>query len=74
MEESIIVIINRVRHLASHLKSMTVDVEGKEISIAVLNGLYDLIDVLNRALDVLRNEDLFSIEFVKEVFFGKNSE
>ncbi len=58
---------NRIRQLASALKSMGVDIDDKEISMAVLNGLPERFNSLISALDALGNEDeAFSLDFFQE--------
>ena len=64
--EKVLTYINRVQHLASVLKSMKVDVDDKEVAMAILNGLPSSYDNLIVALDALGNEDkLFSVDLVK---------
>lgn len=64
--EKVLTYVNRVQHLASVLKSMDLDVNDKEMAMAVLNGLPARFDGLIVALDALGNEDrLFSLDFVK---------
>lgn len=49
--------INRVRHMASILESMYVQIDDKEMSMAVLNGLPQLHSTLIPALDAIGDED-----------------
>ena len=64
--EKVLTYVNRVQHLASVLKSMNVDIDDKEMAMAVLNGLPPRFDSLIVALDALGNEDkIFTLEFVK---------
>ena len=64
--EQIITYVNRVRLLASTLKSMGVEIDDKELAMAVLNGLPERFDSLICALDALGNEnETFTLEFVK---------
>ena len=64
--EKVLTFINRVQQLASTLKSMGIDVDDKEVAMAVLNGLPPQYENLIVALDALGNEDkLFTLEFVK---------
>ncbi len=57
---------NRIRQLASTLRSMGVEVDDKEMAMAVLNGLPERFNILISALDALGNEnETFSLEFVK---------
>ena len=64
--EKVLAYINRVKQLAARLKSMKVDIDDKEIAMAVLNGLPARFESLIVALDALGNEDeMFSLDFVK---------
>ncbi|CDF39893.1 unnamed protein product [Chondrus crispus] len=64
--EKVLVFINRVKQLAARLQSMSVEIDDKEIAMAVLNGLPPRFDNLIVALDALGNEDkVFGLEFVK---------
>ncbi len=64
--EQIITYVNRVRQLASTLKSIGVEIDDKELAMAVLNGLPERFDSLICALDALGNEnDTFTLEFMK---------
>ncbi|CDF32368.1 unnamed protein product [Chondrus crispus] len=64
--EKVLVFINRVKQLAARLQSMSVEIDDKEIAMAVLNGLPSRFDNLIVALDALGNEDkVFELEFVK---------
>ena len=64
--EKVLTYVNRVQQLASVLKSMDVDIDDKEMAMAVLNGLPPHYDSLIVALDALGNEDrLFTLDFVK---------
>jgi len=64
--EKVLTYLNRVTQLASTLKSMSVDVDDKEIAMAVLNGLPTKYEGLIVALDALGNDDTtFSFELVK---------
>eukprot|EP00171_Calliarthron_tuberculosum_P008641 IDg8641t1 len=55
---------NRIRQLASTLRSMSVDIDGNEMEIAPLNGLPDRFNSLISALDALGNEDkIFTFDF-----------
>ena len=65
-DEKVLVFINRVKQLAARLQSMSVEIDDKEIAMAVLNGLPSRFDNLIVALDALGNEDkVFGLEFVK---------
>ena len=65
-DEKVLAYINRVKQLAARLKSMNVDVDDKEMAIAVLNGLPARFENLTVALDALGTDDkMFSLEFVK---------
>ena len=58
--------INRVKKLATKLKSMKVDIDDKEIAMAVLNGLSARFESLIVALDALGNKDeMLSLDFLK---------
>ena len=64
--EKVLTYVNRVQHLASILKSMGVEIDEKEMGMAVLNGLPARYDSLIVALDALGNEDkIFTLDFVK---------
>ena len=64
--EKVLTFINRIQQLASTLKSMGIDVDEKEVAMAVLNGLPPQYENLIVALDALGNEDkLFTLEYVK---------
>ncbi len=52
-DEQIITYVNRVRQLASTLKSMGADIDDRELAMAVLNGLSERFDSLICALDAL---------------------
>ena len=65
-DEKVFAYINRVKQLAARLKSMNVDIDDKEMAIAVLNGLPARFESLIAALDAVGSEDkMFSLEFVK---------
>ena len=63
--EKMLTYINRVVHLSSILKSMSVQMDSEEISMAVLNGLPQKYDNIVTALDALGHESTFTLEFVK---------
>ncbi|CDF77556.1 Retrovirus-related Gag-Pol polyprotein [Chondrus crispus] len=64
--EKVLVFINRVKQIAARLQSMSVEIDDKEIAMAVLNGLPPRFDNLIVALDALGNEDkVFGLDFVK---------
>ena len=64
--EKVLVFINRVKKIAARLQSMSVEIDDKEIAMAVLNGLPPRFDNLIVALGALGNEDkVFGLEFVK---------
>ena len=52
-----LVYINRVRQMASHLESMDVKIDEKEMAIAVLNGLPSSFRTLIAALDAIGEDD-----------------
>ena len=63
--EKVLVFINRVKQLAATLQSMSVEIDDKEIAMAVLNGLPPRFHSLIVALDAPGNEDkVFGLEFV----------
>ena len=65
-DEKVLAYINRVKQLAARLKSMNVDIDDKEMAMAVLNGLPARFESLIVALDALGSEDkMFSLDFVK---------
>ncbi len=55
--EQIITYVNRIRQLASTLKSMGVEIDDKELAMAVLKGLPERFDSLICALDALENKN-----------------
>ena len=64
--EKMLTYLNRVKQLASTLKSMNVDIDDKEIAMAALNGLPSTYEGLIVALDALGNDDKsFTFELVK---------
>ena len=64
--EKVLVFINRGKQLAARLQSMSIEIDDKEIAMAVLNGLPPRFDNLIVALDALGNEDnVFGLKFVK---------
>ncbi|CDF40831.1 unnamed protein product, partial [Chondrus crispus] len=64
--EKVLAYINRVKQLAAILKSMSVNIDDKEMAMAVLNGLPARFEALIVALDALGNEEkIFSLDFVK---------
>ncbi len=65
-DDRILAYTNRIRQLASTLKSMGVEIDDKEMAMAVLNGLPERFNNLISALDALGNEnETFSLELVK---------
>ena len=65
-DEKVLAYINRVKQLAAILTPMNVEIDDKEIVMAVLNGLPARFEILIVALDALGSEDkMFSLEFVK---------
>lgn len=56
-DERILSYINRVRQMASVLESMGVEIEDKELAMAVLNGLPDRYQPIITALDAIDDED-----------------
>lgn len=68
MEEvkSVLVLINRVQHIYSTLKSIGFILEGNYIEIEDIKSFYGLFDCLVSALDTLPNEeDMFTADFFK---------
>ncbi len=64
--EKMLTYLNRVKQLASTLKSMNVDIDDKEIAMAALNGLPSNYESLIVALDALGNDDdTFTFDLVK---------
>ena len=64
--ENVVAHINRGKQMAGILKSMSVNIDEKEIAMAVLNGLPTRFEALIVALDALGNEEkIFSLDFVK---------
>ena len=55
--EQMLVYINRVRQMASHLESMDVKIDEKEMAMAVLNGLPSSFRTLITALDAIGDDD-----------------
>ena len=67
--EKVLAYINRVIQLAGRLKSMKVEIDDKEIAMAVLNGLPARFESLIVAINALGNEDdVVSLDFVKSRF------
>ena len=63
--ENVLTFANRIRQLASTLKSMKVTIDDEEMAMALLNGLPERYDSLISALDALGDEKTFTFEFVK---------
>ena len=63
--EGVLSFSNRIRQLASTLKSMKVNVDDEEMAMALLNGLPEKFDPLISALDALGDEKVFTFDFVK---------
>ena len=64
--EDVLLFSNRIRHLASTLKSMNVEIDDSEMAMALLNGLLDEYSPLISALDALGTEETeLNFEFVK---------
>ena len=57
--------INRIRQLASTLKSMDAHVEDAEVAMTILNGLPQQYSNLIVALDALGSDQAFTVDFVK---------
>lgn len=63
--EKVLAYINLVKQLAARLKCMDVDIDDKEMAMAVLNGLPEQFEGLIVALDALGNEEkTFTLDFV----------
>lgn len=54
--QKLLAYINRVRQLAARFKSVDVNIDGKEMAMAVLNGLPSRLESLIVALDAIGNE------------------
>ena len=64
--ETVLSFSNRILHLSSTLKSMSVDIDDSEMAMALLNGLPDEYSSLISALDALGSEESqLNFEFVK---------
>ncbi len=64
--ESILQFSNRIRYLASTLKSMNVSISGSEMAMALLNGLPEDYNALISALDAIdEDETELDFEFIK---------
>lgn len=63
--ERVLVYINRVRQLASDLKSMDIAAEDEDIAMTVLCGLPDRFEHLIVAIDTVTSERQLTLEFVK---------
>ncbi len=62
----ILAFTNRIRRLASTIKSKGVEIDDNKMTMPVLNGLPEQFNSLISALDALRNEDeTVSLDFVK---------
>ena len=64
-DEKMLQFINRVRHLASDLKSMDAVVEEEDIAMAILCGLPERFEHLIVAIDTTIGDRPLSFEFVK---------
>ena len=64
-DEKMLQFINRVRHLASDLMSMEVNVEEEDIAMAILCGLPERFEHLIVAIDTTIGDRELSLEFVK---------
>ena len=67
--ENVLTFSNRIRQLASTLKSKKVTIDDEEMAMALLNGLLERYDSLISALDTLGDEKKFTFEFVKSRLF-----
>ena len=63
--EKVLTYINRVRQLASDLKSMDVEVEDEDIAMSVLCGLPGKFEHLIVAIDTVADNSKLSLDFVK---------
>lgn len=64
--ESMLTFINRVREKAAKLESMSVKIDGKELAMAVLNGLMQRFGTIITALDAIGDaDDSFTFDKVK---------
>ena len=64
-DERVLPYINRVRQLASDLRSMDVNVEDEDIAMSVLCGLPDRFEHLIVAIDTVTNDTDLTLDFVK---------
>ncbi len=69
--EKILVCINRVRQMASVLESMDVSIDGKEMAMAILNGLPKRYQTIIIALDAIGDDDPTSLSTRFAVVFYK---
>ena len=64
--ETVLKFANRIRQLASTLKSMSVVIDESEMAMALLNGLPEAFDPLISALDAISGEDdTLEFDYVK---------
>lgn len=63
--EKMLSYINRVVYLSSILKSMGVEVDGKEVAMTVLNGLPSAYRYIITALDAIGDSSTFSLDLVR---------
>ena len=64
-DETVLQFSNRIRQLSATLKSMSVDIDECEMSMALLNGLPDVYDNLICVLDSLGTETNVESEYLK---------
>ena len=66
IDEKVLTYLNRVKQLASTLKSMNIDIDDQETAMAALNGLPSSYESLIVALDAIGNDDkAFTFDLVK---------
>ena len=64
-DERVLVFINRVRQLASDLKSMEVSVNDEDIAMTILCGLPERFEHLIVAIDTVADDSNLTLDFVK---------
>lgn len=67
--------ISPVQHVGSLLKSITVDIDSKEMKMAILKGLLRHYDNIITALDGLGDErGLYTLEIGEKAFYRTKSD
>ena len=72
--ENVLTFANRIRQLASTLKSMKVTIDDEEMAMALLNGLPERFDSLMSELDALGDKKTFIFGSLRAAYFRKNKE